>query len=80
MGITLILISYLTTTATWLFIAYSGARHSIITIGDLLDETETFMYLPIVNVTALFVLVIAFLIHKIKLDTIWCKFRSIKLK
>lgn len=80
MGITLILISYLTTTATWLFIAYRGARYSIITIGDLLDETETFMYLPIVNVTALFILVIAFLIHKLKLGTIWCKFRSIKLK
>lgn len=80
MIITLILISYLITTATWLFIAYDRARYSIITIGDLLDETATFMYIPVVNAAALFILAIAFLIHKLKLDTIWCKFRSIKLR
>lgn len=54
------------------------------TIGDVLDESEFFMYIPFVNNIALIAGIIAIiifvLINSLKLDKFWDKIRNIKLR
>ena len=51
---------------------------------DLLDEIEFFMWFPLLNTLILIIVVIGIFIMKLcellKLDVLWEKFRSIKLK
>lgn len=54
------------------------------TIGDVLDESEFFMYIPFVNNIALIAGIIAIiifvLINSLKLDKLLDKIRNIKLR
>lgn len=54
------------------------------TIGDILDKSEIFMYLPYINTIALIVLISGIIFHLlnkiIKLNKLWNKIRNIKLR
>lgn len=69
-----------------IFIAwtYYEDKHIIYTIGDLIDEIQSFMLFPFVNTIMLIALGIALMMDKInnllKLSALWQKFRNIKLR
>lgn len=54
------------------------------TIGDILDESEIFMYFPLINTIALIVAVIGLMVYivikTLKLDKLLDKIRNIKLR
>lgn len=54
------------------------------TIGNVLDESEPFMYIPYINTIALIVLISGIIFHLlnkiIKLNKLWNKIRNIKLR
>ena len=54
------------------------------TIGNVLDESEPFMYIPFVNTITIIAVVILGIIYAIiktlKLDKLWDKIRNIKLR
>lgn len=54
------------------------------TIGDVFDESKTFMYLPFVNTIAIIVVIIVaiiwIVIKVLRLDELYNKIRNIKLR
>ena len=54
------------------------------TIGNVLDESEPFMYIPYINTIALIVLISGIIFHLLnkitKLNKLWNKIRNIKLR
>ena len=54
------------------------------TIGDILDKSEIFMYLPLINTIALIIAVIGLMVYivikTLKLDKLLDKIRNIKLR
>lgn len=75
---------YLISIALWLIICYYDNKYTIHDIGDLLDQTESFMWCPVLNTGAAVVfglcLVIATLWIFLKLNILWEKFRNIKIR
>lgn len=63
---------------------YQYIKHFINNVGDLLDEIEPYMWIPIINTLVLLIIVVGIVIVKLwelsKLDVLWKKFRNIKLK
>ena len=59
-------------------------KHIVYTVGDLIDETPYFLWVPLVNTVSLILLGMALMTVKIinllKLSVLWEKFRNIKLK
>lgn len=53
-------------------------------MGDLLDEIEFYMWIPVLNTLVVILFIIAIAISKLwkvsKLNVLWEKFRNIKLK
>lgn len=78
------ILTYLISVAIWLIICYYNDTRIIHKIGDLLDETEGFMWCPLINTGVLIVFYLCLSIVKLwelsKLDILWEKFRNIKLK
>lgn len=68
----------------WLCLIYFTEKEDIETIGDLLDKSEIFMYIPIFNIGALMVIFVIegcdWLVTYFKIDELWEKFRNIKIK
>jgi hypothetical protein len=75
---------YLISVAVCLITCYYDNKNYIHDIGDLLDETEGFMWIPVINTALVIVfylcLGIATLWELFKLNILWEKFRNIKIK
>lgn len=75
---------YLISVALCLIACYYNNKETIHDIGDLLDETEGFMWCPFLNTGLIVIfglcLVIATLWTFLRLNVLWKKFRNIKIK
>jgi hypothetical protein len=69
---------YLISVAICLITCYYENKDTIHDIGDLLDETEGFMYCPFLNtgVIVVFCLCLVFF----RLNVLWEKFRNIRIR
>jgi hypothetical protein len=78
-----ILIYVITIILTWLLI-YIEEKDNLNTFGDILDNTEFFVYIPILNTFICIIYIILLILYKIslvlKLSDLWNKIRNIKLK
>ena len=61
----------------WIYLEH---KICIYKVGDLIDRTESFMWLPIINSVALILFGIAGMIDWLKLSVLWEKFRNIRLR
>lgn len=75
---------YLISVAVFLITCYYDNKYTIRNIGDLLDETEWFMWCPFINTGLAIILGLYVGTVKLwelsKLNILWEKFRSIKIK
>lgn len=75
---------YLISVAVCLITCYYDNKNYIHDIGDLLDETEGFMWLPFINTTLVIIFYLCLGAVKLwklsKLNILWEKFRNIKLR
>ncbi len=75
---------YLITIAIFLIICYYDNKNYIHNIGDLLDETEHFMWVPFINTGIVVIFGLCLCISTLwklsKLNILWEKFRHIKLR
>ena len=78
-----ILIYVISIILTWL-ITYIEEKDNLNTFGDILDITEFFVYLPVLNTIILITYIILLILYKLflvlKLSDLWNKIRNIKLK
>lgn len=84
MFITICILIWLISTILWIIWVYIEEKRWLYNVGDLIDNTEFFMWFPIINTMTLigFILVLFFykiLVSLLKLDVLWEKFRNIKL-
>ena len=81
---TIFILIYLISFALHLLIEYRENKRFIDNIGDLIDRIQIYMWFPLLNTLMLIVIVVYIFILKLqellKLDILWEKFRSIKLK
>lgn len=84
MIICILILIYLISVAAFLIECYYENKYSIHNIGDLLDETESFMWVPFINTVLIIVFCLCIGIVKLwelsKLNILWEKFRNIKIK
>lgn len=75
---------YLISVAVCLITCYYDNKNYIHDIGDLLDETEGFMWIPVINTALVIVFCLCLgavtLWELSKLNILWEKFRNIKLR
>lgn len=75
---------YLISFAIHLLLEYRDNKWAIHTIGDLIDNIDIFMWFPLLNTMFLIILVVCTFLYKLwvllKLNILWKKFRSIKLR
>jgi hypothetical protein len=75
---------YLISVAIWLIASYKANKQAIYNIGDLLDETAGFMYCPLLNTVLIIVYCLCTGFMKLwklsKVNTLWEKFRNIKIR
>ena len=68
---------------TWLLV-YIEEKDNLNTFGDILDNTEFFVYIPILNTFIYIIYIILLILYKLslvfKLSDLWNKIRNIKLK
>lgn len=68
----------------WILIVSYKERTRCYTIGDVLDESEPFMYIPFINTITLIAIlitcIICIIIKTLKLDKLFDKIRNIKLR
>ena len=71
-----------------LSLTYFSEKQDIVTIGDLLDKSNSFMYIPMVNIVVLIAILLIFggtwLATYFEIDELcqklWQKFRNIRIK
>jgi hypothetical protein len=84
MVIFIFILVYLISVAAFLIDCYYDNKYTICNIGDLLDETEGFMWCPFLNTLLILVFGLCLGAAKLwklsKLNLLWEKFRNIKLK
>lgn len=78
------ILSYIITIIlTWLII-YIEEKDNLNTFGDILDITEFFVYIPVLNCFIVIIYIILLILYKLslvlKLSDLWNKIRNIKLK
>jgi hypothetical protein len=82
--ITIFILIYLVSLLIYLIVCYRENKYAIFTVGDLIDNTEFFVWIPLINTVTLILFGILIMITKItnllKLSVLWEKFRNIKLK
>lgn len=82
--IAIFILIYLMSVVIYLIVCYRENKNAIFKVGDLLDNTEFFMWFPLMNTVTLIILGIIIMITKItnllKLSVWWEKFRNIKIK
>lgn len=72
---------YLMSFIMHIIICYKENKRHIFYVGDLLDEIEAYMWIPVLNTAyLLLVCIIARVVIALKIPTLWEKFRNIKLK
>ena len=84
MFITICILIWLISTIAWIIWVYIEEKRWLYNVGDLIDNTEFFMWFPIINTATLIGSILILCFYKIlallKLDVLWRKFRNIKLK
>jgi hypothetical protein len=82
--IIIFILIYLASLVIHIIMCYQENKRYIFYVRDLLDEIEFFMWFPILNTLMLIAMMILFVVITIwkvsKLDILWEKFKSIKLK
>jgi hypothetical protein len=82
--ITLFILIYLISFALHLLIEYKENKRRIHYVGDLIDNIEFYMWLPVLNTFTVIIWTLLLGIIAIwkvsKLDILWQKFRNIRLK
>ena len=82
--IIILILIYLISFAIHLLMEYRENKRFIHDIGDLIDNIHFYMWFPLLNTLLLIILVVGIFIMKLwellKLDILWEKFRSIRLK
>ena len=82
--IILFILIYLVSLIIHLVVCFKENKRHIFYVGDLLDETDIYMWCPILNTFMLILFVLYECIIAIweisKLDIFWEKFRNIKIK
>jgi hypothetical protein len=82
--IIIFILIYLMSLVIHIIMCYQENKRYIFYVRDLLDEIEFFMWFPILNTLMLIAMMILFVVITIwkvsKLDILWEKFKSIKLK
>lgn len=82
--ITIFILIYLMSLVIHLVLCYKENKYAIYKVGDLIDLIEFHMWFPLLNTLMLIIVVIGIFIMTLwgllKLDILWEKFRSIKLK
>ena len=75
---------YLISVAVCLITCYYDNKNYIHDVGDLLDQTEGFMWCPLLNTLLIIIFCLCLGVVKLwelsKLSALWKKFRSIKLR
>lgn len=75
---------YLISVAMCLIACYYDDANYIHDIGDLLDETEGFMWIPLINTVVIIVFCLCLCAVKLwelsKLNILWEKFRNIRIR
>ena len=75
---------YLISVAIWLITCYYDDKNYIHDIGDLLDETVGFMWIPLINTALIIVFCLCLGAVKLwelsKLNVLWEKFRKIRIR
>lgn len=83
MFITICILIWLISTILWIIGIYIKEKRWLYNVGNLIDNTEFFMWFPIINTVTLIILILILSFCKIlellKLDVLWEKFRNIKL-
>lgn len=84
MIIFIFILIYLISVFVFLITCYNESKNTIHNVGDLLDETEGFMYCPLLNTVLIIIYYLCLGSVKLwklsKLNILWKKFRSIKLR
>ena len=79
----LFVVIYIITIVIFMYITYKECEYRVFTLGELLDRTEGWMFIPVANTTSLIVLVLCICIYLIIKYTgiikLWDKIRDIKL-
>lgn len=82
--ITIFILIYLMSFIIHLLLEYKENERFIHDIGDLIDNIRFYMWFPLLNTLTLIIVVILIFIMKLwelsKLDILWRKFRSIRLR
>lgn len=82
--IIIFILIYLISFAIHLFMEYRENKRRIHNVGDLIDNIHFYMWFPLLNTLMLIGVMMCIFIMKLwelsKLDILWQKFRSIKLK
>lgn len=75
---------YLISVGIFFIDCYYENKYTIHNIGDLLDKTEGFMWVPFMNTIAIIIFCLCIGIVKLwelsKLNILWEKFRNIKIR
>lgn len=83
MFVTICILIWLISTIIWIIGIYIKEKRWLYNVGDLIDNTEFFMWFPIINTVTLIIIILILSFCKIlellKLDVLWEKFRNIKL-
>lgn len=82
--IIIFILIYLMSFIIHLLMEYKENKRFIHDIGDLIDNIRFYMWFPMLNTLVIIITVVAIFIMKLlellKLDILWKKFRSIRLK
>ena len=75
---------YLLSVTVCLIACYYDNKNAIHDIGDLLDETDGFMWCPFINTVTIIAFCLCLCVIKLwelsRLNLLWEKFRNIKIK
>lgn len=81
---TIFILIYLISLVTHLVWCYTENKYAIYKVGDLIDLIEFHMWFPLLNTLMLIIVMIGIFImtlwELLKLDILWEKFRSIKIR
>lgn len=82
--IIIFILIYLMSFAIHLLLEYKENKRYIRDVGDLIDNIRFYMWIPLLNTLILIIVMIVIFIIKLlellKLDILWEKFRSIKIR
>lgn len=82
--ITIFILIYLISLVIHLVLCYKENKYAIYNVGDLIDLIEFYMWCPVINTINVLAIIIGFVTITLwelsKLNVLWEKFRSIKIR